>query len=173
MTDASSARATRAIDRRQLLKAGAWAAPAIVIAAAVPAASASVDPLPAGGDPTPAGTGTIAGGRLNGRLSVWNLNSNGTPGPIGWNGQIGYWTDIQPDDPATGVLPYVVAVKAPGSTTWSTVASGAVTIVKYQGVDFPNAEWGTDVMAAGTYTFRLVVAVTGGVKVLAEESVTL
>lgn len=32
---------TRGLDRRQLLKAGAWAAPAIVVAAAIPAAAAS------------------------------------------------------------------------------------------------------------------------------------
>lgn len=39
---ASPPASDRTVDRRSLLKAGAWAAPAIVVAAAVPAAAASV-----------------------------------------------------------------------------------------------------------------------------------
>jgi hypothetical protein len=39
----------RTLDRRQLLKAGAWAAPVLVLATAAPAAAASTDPADAGG----------------------------------------------------------------------------------------------------------------------------
>lgn len=45
----------RSIDRRSLLKVGAWAAPVVVLAAAVPAASAS-----GGGTPVPVGQNTVS-----------------------------------------------------------------------------------------------------------------
>ena len=46
MTSTDSARTGEAtLDRRQLLKAGAWAAPVVVLAASVPAAAASTTPV--------------------------------------------------------------------------------------------------------------------------------
>lgn len=104
---------------------------------------------------------------------MWNDNSGGTPGPIGWNAQIGCWTNVQPSDPETGILPYVLAVQVPGSTQWQTVVLGAGTITKGRDINLPNALWGTDVMARGTYTFRFAVVASDGLKILVEQTLVL
>ncbi|MDE0545357.1 hypothetical protein [Microbacterium sp. C7(2022)] len=106
MTDARALRDDEpgTIDRRKLLKIGAWAAPALLVATAVPAASAS--DVPNEPNPTPAPTveyskpvadvlkaetfdaqGGTALGQFNYRVqSFYNYNAWGLPGEQKGNG---------------------------------------------------------------------------------------
>lgn len=154
MTDLSPTPAARGINRRGLLKAGAWAAPVVVLAVAVPAAAASpgLNQIP-----PPTGVANVPGDRLTGRLALWNDNSHGTPGPIGWNGQIDN-KYVQASDPATASVPFVVAVLVPGATQCQTLRLDVASIAKSKSFDMPNVLSGADVMTKGTYTFRLAVA---------------
>jgi hypothetical protein len=67
----------------------------------------------------------------------------------------------------------VIAVRAPGSTQWQTVQLGAAAITKYGGFDLPNAVWGSDVMATGSYLFRFAVVASDGLKILVEQTLVL
>lgn len=116
------------LDRRQLLKAGAWAAPVIVLAAAVPAASAS-DPNGRtlhfnsfGSYFTDDGAGHRNGVILNGQISVAYDNTG--PGYTGYPvGNVTMMVYLPKDWFATGST---VTLYAGSSSRWTQSGGGVV-----------------------------------------------
>lgn len=104
---------TPTLDRRQLLRAGAWAAPVLVLATAAPAGAATLS-----------GSGNVPASALTpDAFSLSNANASGTAGPIEWaGGQVGYWNSVNGVTIATFTWTAVLA-KPDGTST--TVASGA------------------------------------------------
>lgn len=120
----------RTIDRRQLLRAGAWAAPVIVLATAAPAAATSVDPASAGTGNVPASALFVDA------YSVSDLNGNGTHGPLSWaGGQVGYWNAVQGIAVATFL--WTAVLTKPGGTTL-TIASGSGNVPCRSGSGHPR-----------------------------------
>lgn len=113
-------RAERAIDRRQLIKAGAWAAPAIVLATAAPAAAAASVPTFTKPVTSVLTRATITTDNLLGVLANYSLS-------------------LKYDNTAWGTTP----VPASMSIVYSVVATSVVNTVQLQS----NA---TAVIAAGS-----------------------
>lgn len=86
------------LHRRTVLTAAAWTAPAIALAAAVPAASASGDPVGLACTVVPAGSFAASGPLyIDGRAGVL---AGGTPPWPGAPGRTTGWTPINASDPA-------------------------------------------------------------------------
>jgi hypothetical protein len=152
-------RSARGLDRRQLLKAGAWSAPALVAAVAVPAAVAS------------AGTVPIAQITVQ-AYDLSNDNAGGTPGPLTWaGGQIGWWNAPQ-SGPAIARISYTVILTGPGGLSVPLVPAGVANIAKGQAHVFPAVTYGTKPMAGGQYTVTLTAFADDGSS-SAQKSVTL
>ena len=149
----------RGIGRRQLMKAGAWAAPVLVMAVAAPAAAAS--------------DGTVPVAQLTAQAyALSNLNANGTPGPLQWaGGQIGWWT-VPAGSPTLANVSYTVILTGPGGLSVPLVAAGVANITQNGAHVFPVANYGTQPMAGGTYTVTLTVFGSNG-STSAQSSVTL
>ncbi|MFE5407287.1 hypothetical protein [Microbacterium sp. NPDC056569] len=90
------------IDRRKLLKVGAWAAPVVVLAAAVPAASASVDTATLQTMAPP----TISGGQATFSVPIKNNSNSSITVSIKLVPQKrnpdGSWTDVAPGEWTNG-----------------------------------------------------------------------
>lgn len=139
----------RTIDRRQLLRAGAWAAPVIVLATAAPAAATSVDPASAGTGNVPASALFVDA------YSVSDLNGNGTHGPLSWaGGQVGYWNAVQGIAVATFL--WTAVLTKPGGTTL-TIASGSGNVPVGQALVIPAQDVAQKPIAAGKYTLTLTI----------------
>lgn len=117
----ASAGAERAIDRRQLLRAGAWAAPVIVLATAAPAAVASVTSGPGGGLTFKATTFTLDG----------NINSS--------KAQYEYHVSVDPtfqNDNAVDTLTFVLVLN--NSRLIGPVTGGGITWTRRAGTSTWN-----------------------------------
>ena len=87
----------RSIHRRQLLRAGAWAAPAVIVASAVPAASASGETVPAG---------YLKAESYYLGVAIWPTSV----GPLRWGGgRIG----LTSNDYNNGFISYQVTLRGP------------------------------------------------------------
>ncbi|GEP47103.1 hypothetical protein FVP74_03090 [Microbacterium saccharophilum] len=80
------------LSRRQLLRAGAWAAPALVLATAAPAAAASVDTQPGG-----------TGGWEQSTISTWASTSGMWDGAAGFTRVTGVYGGAYPEVRYDGV----------------------------------------------------------------------
>lgn len=165
--DGSAAR----LDRRQLMKAGAWAAPALLVAVAAPAAVASAH-------------GDIPLGKLTLSISgISDLNSTSRGGPLQWNGgQIQYsgnWTD------SVGTVGYSIVATGPNRFS-KTLATGSQSLAVYGNVQwyqdsFPGgtAAWNAfsiftaDPTPPGTYTVTLTAFGRGASAKSVSTSITL
>lgn len=142
-----------ALDRRQVLRAGVWAAPVIVLATAAPAAAQSI--TPAGGGPNVPASATAVDA-----YSIYDLNDGGTHGPIGWaGGHIRYWNPV--NAVAVATLSYVVLLKTPSGATF-TVTSGVCNVASGQAFHLDQREVLQKPVAKGTYTLTLSVGGSGG-----------
>lgn len=149
----------RGLDRRQLIKAGAWAAPALVAAVAVPAAVASAGAVP------------IAQLTVQ-AYDISNLNAGGTPGPLSWaGGQIGWWNAPQ-RAPTIATVSYTVILTGPGGLSVPLVAPGVANITKGQAHVFAPVTYGAQPMAGGVYTVTVTVIASDGSS-SAQKNVTL
>ena len=145
----------RALGRRQLLRAGVWAAPVLVLATPGPAMAAAQSITPASGGPNVPASATAVDA-----YSIYNLNAGGTPGPIGWaGGHIGYWNPV--NSIAVATLSYVVLVTRPDGQTM-TVESGMCNVVSGQSFRISEREIVQKPLTAGTYTLTLSVTGSGG-----------
>jgi hypothetical protein len=156
-TDAD-AETTKGLRRRQVLKAGAWAAPVIVLTAAAPAAQASPGPVPAA-------QLTVTAGALT------NSGSGGALGPLVWAGGSIAWSRATPGQPTIAAVSYTVALTGPGGLNVTLVTS-ATNIANGGSVPISGLTYGTAPLAAGAYTITLTAIASDGSK-SATSSVTL
>lgn len=107
----------KVLDRRQILKAGAWAAPIIVLATAAPAAAASTVTDKPGAAPAPAQPASPVDTLRFSTTAVWQggnrwnvgtpwEGSGGTPGQVVGN----FWIENRSADQATGKANTAAAV---------------------------------------------------------------
>jgi hypothetical protein len=144
--------ASKGVDRRTLLKAGAWAAPVLVLTTASPAMAASVEPVPSA-------QLTVASGTLT------NAGTSDATGPIVWAGGTIAWSRSTPGQPTIASVGYTVSLTGPGglSTTLVTnstnIPNGATFTVP--GLSYPSP---AAALTAGTYTITLTAIGTDGNK---------
>lgn len=149
------------LDRRQLLKIGAWSAPAVVLATAAPAAAASHE------------TGTIPVAQINlFSYGIQEINAGGEHlGPINWSGgrieYTGQW-----DDPPTGTVAYSVIATGPGGFSQVLHPEDVAVIALYGNHALAGVIFGTAPMAPGTYTVTTTAVGSDGSRSV-QESVTL
>lgn len=155
----SNDREARGLDRRQVLKAGAWAAPVLVAAVAVPAATASESAVPIS--------------QLSLQVyDIGNDNVGGTPGPVTWaGGQIGWWNPPA-GSPALASVSYTVILTGPGGLNVPLLPAGVANIAAGQAHVFPAVTYGTKPMAGGPYTVTVTVFGSDG-STSGQKSVTL
>ncbi len=146
----------RAVSRRQLLRAGVWAAPVIVLATAAPAAAASGE---AAGSPIGAGNVAASAFAVD-AYSMYNLNAGGTAGPLGWaGGQVGYWNAV--NGVALATFTWTLLLLRPDGTS-VTIGSGAASIAAGSSFTLPSRELQGKPLATGTYTLTFTVFGSGG-----------
>ena len=151
---------TPTLDRRQLIRAGAWAAPVIVLATAAPAAAAGSSD---GNVPATALTVQAYG--------LFNSNANGTRGPLGWaGGQVGYWNPVS--TVAIATFTWTAILLRPDGTS-STVAGGAGSAPAGQAFAIPAMNVAEKPLAVGTYKITVTVYGSGGTSTSAQNSVTV
>lgn len=165
-SDATGLETDRAIDRRQLLRAGAWAAPVIVLATSAPAAAASANPVPNSGS-----ANVLASALAVDAYSLYDLNSGGTHGPLGWSGgQVGYWSAVSGIPVAT--FTWTVIVTKPDGTS-VTVASGVANVAAGSALTIPQREVLPKPLASGQYKLTLSIFGSGGSTKLDVESTAI
>ncbi len=150
--------AAKRVDRRTLLKAGAWAAPVLVLTTAAPAMAASIEPVPAA-------QLTVTSGPLT------NAGVSGALGPLSWAGGTIAWSRSTPGQPTTASVSYTVSIVGPGLPT-TTLVTSSTNIVNGGSFTVPALSYGAAGMAAGTYTITLTAIASDGSK-SASSSVTL
>lgn len=135
--------APKGVDRRTLLKAGAWAAPVLVLTTAAPAMAASVETVPAAQLTATPGALTNAG--LSGAL-----------GPLSWAGGTIAWSRSSPGDPTTASVSYTVSITGPDGVAHELITNSTNIV---NGGSFPVSalSYGTAPLAAGAYTLTLTV----------------
>lgn len=145
----------KTLDRRQLLRAGAWAAPVIVLATAAPAAAnTSLNTTPTTGN-----ANVDAAALAVNAYGLYDLNAGGSHGPLGWaGGQVGYWNAVNGVSVAT--FTWTVLLTRPDMTT-TTVASGVANVAAGDSLTIPQQDVAQKPMMAGTYTLTLTVSGTG------------
>jgi hypothetical protein len=129
--------ASKGVDRRTLLKAGAWAAPVLVLTTAAPAMAASIEPVPKA-------QLTVSSYALS------NLNNGGTPGPLSWAGGQISWSSPGTGQPTTASVSYTVVLSGPGGLSVN-LATSATNISKY-----------VKPLASGDYTVTLTAIGSDG-----------
>lgn len=149
--------ASKSVDRRTLLKAGAWAAPVVLLTTAAPAMAASIEPVPTA-------QLTVTSGALT------NSGTGGALGPLSWAGGTIAWSRSTPGQPTTASVSYTVAISGPGVST--TLVTSATNIANGSSFPVPGLTWGTAPLAGGTYTITLTAFGSDGSK-SATSSVTL
>ena len=149
----------KSVDRRTLLKAGAWAAPVLVLTTAVPAMAASIEPVPAA-------QLTVS--------SYWlsNQTTGGTPGPLLWSGGQIAWSSPGAGQPTTASVSYTVVLSAPGGQS-ITLATSATNLTKYGSFEVPAIPWGTKPLASGAYTVTLTAIGSDGTKSAVSNIITI
>lgn len=136
-----------ALSRRRLLRAGAWAAPVIVLATAAPAAAASTDPVRSAAVIFPDPINAASYGP--GNLSINNADIQYAYGQWGLTGT------EEATGPATATVSYQVAVlRASDGSVLSSRDGGPVVIAKY-GAHRENGV--INGVPAGSYILRLTV----------------
>lgn len=148
---------SKSVDRRTLLKAGAWAAPVVLLTTAAPAMAASIEPVPTA-------QLTVTSGALT------NATTPQALGPLTWAGGTIAWSRATPGQPTTASVSYTVAITGPGVST--TLVTSATNIANGGSFTVPGLTWGTAPLAAGTYTITLTAFGSDGSK-SATSSVTL
>jgi hypothetical protein len=140
--------ASKGVDRRTLLKAGAWAAPVLVLTTAAPAMAASIEPVPKA-------QLTVSSYALS------NLNNGGTPGPLSWAGGQISWSSPGTGQPTTASVSYTVVLSGPGGLSVN-LATSATNISKYGSFEVPAIQWGVKPLASGDYTVTLTAIGSDG-----------
>jgi hypothetical protein len=138
--------ASKGVDRRTLLKAGAWAAPVLVLTTAAPAMAASIEPVPAA------------------QLTVTSglLTVSATPAtPLNWAGGKIVWTPPTSGGPTSAMVSYTVILSGPAGFTSETLYTGSANLTAGGSVDFPAGSYGTAAVPPGQYTIT-VAAVSDG-----------
>ena len=135
--------APKGLQRRQVLKGAAWAAPVVALTFAAPAQAASG--IPAAGTLTlVAGSGVQSGGNI-----VWD------------GGTITYTAPSTPDAVNPAIVTYTVtAARANGGST-ITLATGGATIPSGTTYDVPSATYPTAGLANGAWRITLTVTTSG------------
>lgn len=149
------------LDRRQLIRAGAWAAPVIVLATAAPAAAAQS--VNTGNVPASALAVTAYG--------LYDSNSEGTHGPLYWSGgQVGYWNPV--NGVAIASFTWTALLLKPDGTS-ATVGSGAATTPAGQSFTIPSMSVAAKPLLLGKYTLTLTVFGSGSTSVSDQEFVSI
>lgn len=151
--------ASKNVDRRTLLKAGAWAAPVLVLTTAAPAMAASVSSVP------------VAQLSVQ-SYSLSNLTNGGSPGPLLWNGGQIAWTSPGSGQPTTASVSYTVTLSGPGGLS-VTLATSATNLTKYGSFEVPAIQWGTKPLASGSYTVTLTAIGSDGTKSATSNTITI
>lgn len=159
-TNAIAPTAPKSVDRRTLLKAGAWAAPVLVLTTAAPAMAASIEPVPAA-------QLTVMSGPLT------NAGTGDAIGPISWAGGTIAWSRATPGQPTIASVGYTVAITGPGGLS-TTVVTSSTNITNGATFTVPGLSYPTPSAAlqAGTYTITLT-AFASDVPKSAQSSVLL
>lgn len=152
----------RAVSRRQLIRAGVWAAPVLVLTTAAPAAAASVVPPGA----VPVSQLTVQSNGLS------DVRTGGTPGPLAWAGGRFTWASPGPGAPTLAPVSYTVVLTGPGGLNVSLVPAGVANVAPSGFHDLPAVTWGTKPMAAGVYTVTVTI-ISGTESKSAQSSVTV
>jgi hypothetical protein len=155
----SASASAKGVDRRTLLKAGAWAAPVLVLTTAAPAMAASIEPVPVA-------QLTVSS------YSLSNLTNGGTPGPLLWNGGQIAWSSPGSGQPTTASVSYTVVLSAPGGQS-ITLATSATNLTKYGSFEVPAIPWGTKPLASGAYTVTLTAIGSDGTKSAVSNTITI
>jgi hypothetical protein len=150
--------ASKGVDRRTLLKAGAWAAPVLVLTTAAPAMAASIEPVPAA-------QLTVTSGALI------NVGLSGALGPLSWAGGTIAWSRLTGGDPTTASVGYTVTIAGPGLPT-TTLITSSTNIVNGGSFTVPGLSYGAAGLAAGAYSITLTAIGSDG-STSASSSVTL
>ena len=146
------------VDRRTLIKAGAWAAPVVVLTTAAPAMAASTEAVPAA-------QLTVTAAALT------NSGIGGALGPLAWAGGTISWSRLTPGQPTTASVSYTVAIVGPGGST--TLVTSSTNIVNGGSFTVPAIPvLGTAPMTPGLYTITVTAFGSDGTK-SASSNVTL
>lgn len=145
-TNAIAPTASKSVDRRTLLKAGAWAAPVLVLTTAAPAMAASIEPVPAT-------QFTVTSGALT------TTPTSATP--LSWAGGKILWTAPTSGGPTSAMVSYTVILSGPPSFTSQTLYTDSANLSPGGSVDFPAGSYGSAQMPPGDYTIT-VAAVSDG-----------
>lgn len=147
--------APKGVDRRQLLKVGAWAAPVLVLTTASPAMAASTETVPAA--------------QLTVEAKTLSAVAAGV-GPIRWAGGSILWTKVGTGDPTLAMVTYSVTLTGPGLST--ELYSGVRNIASGTKIEFAAIDSGTAPMAPGNY-YVTITAVSNGNASAMSNTVTL
>lgn len=139
---------TPTLDRRQLIRAGAWAAPVIVLATAAPAAAAQSN------------TGNVPASALSvDAYNLSNLNAGGTAGPLSWaGGHVGYWNAV--GEVAVATFTWTAVLVNPNNES-TTVASGGSNVAAKSRLTIPSMEVATKPLLPGEYKLTLTIFGSG------------
>jgi hypothetical protein len=143
--DAAFDVSAKQLGRRQLVKAGAWAAPVVLLAVATPPASASPGPVPSG------------------QLTVTaNALSSAAPavGPLSWAGGSILWTKVGTGEPTLATVTYSVTLTGPGGLSYD-LYTGVQNVAPGGTITFPVTPYGVAPLAPGAYRVT-ITAVSDG-----------
>jgi hypothetical protein len=139
----------REISRRQILRTSVWAAPALMVATAIPAAAAS----PVGDAPIEALTSSA--------FTLEDPTGGQHTGQLRWEGgQVSY--NFSATGPDVAQVPWVATVLYPNETDARSLGSGTLTVTRYQIAATGPILFGTPPMPAGTYTVTFTIFAVGG-----------
>lgn len=141
-TNAIAPTASKSVDRRTLLKAGAWAAPVLVLTTAAPAMAAS-GPVP--------NTQIVV---LSGALT--NTGTAGVFGPLSWAGGSITWSRATPGEPTTARVSYTVILTGPSGTT-TLVPATSTLLTNGKALNIGAIPYGAAGLPAGKYTVTITV----------------
>lgn len=136
--------APKGVDRRQLLKVGAWAAPVLVLTTASPAMAASTE--------------TVDAAQFTVEAKALSAVAAGV-GPIRWAGGSILWTKVGTGDPTLAMVTYSVTLTGPGLSTQ--LYSGVRNIASGTKIDFAAIDYGTAPMAPGDYRVTITALSNG------------
>lgn len=135
------------VDRRTLIKAGAWAAPVLIMTAAAPAAASSHTV-----GPVPAAQLTITPGQLS--------TSAASAGPLNWTGGQILWNAPSSGGPDMASVSYTAVLTGPGGLS-QTLYSGAANLAPGGTINLAALSYGSSSLANGDYRVT-ITAVSDG-----------
>ncbi|GAA1666272.1 hypothetical protein [Microbacterium lacus] len=138
--------ASKSVDRRTLLKAGAWAAPVVLLTTAIPAAAASTNVVPSNELTVTSGALTASGVAAT---------------PLHWAGGKILWTPASGSTTTAAMVSYSVILSGPAGFASQTLYTSSTNLAPGGSIDFAAGNYGSNALPPGRYTITVLASSDG------------